>query len=254
MLAQILALDVYRFSLVAARLGLVVMLIPGLGASYVLPQARLFLALAISFMVLPVVSPLLPPMPNTAIGLFLVIAGEATIGVFIGFILQLLLVSIHSAATSISYTSGIANAMIADPITEEQSAVVVGLLGNIAVMAIFTSGLYELIFRAAVDSYTLFTPGQPLLLGDFAKVALQTLDRSFLIGVKFSAPFLAASVVFQVGLGIIARLLPQMNAFFIGLPIQLLLGLALLMILTPPIIVAFINFFRDGIGGFITPG
>lgn len=253
MLEQILSIDIYRFVLVVARVGSVVMLMPGLGAEYVLPQARLFLALTVSFLVLPMATPMLPPLPSSAVGLFIAVASEATIGIFIGFMLQILLVSVHSAATTISFVSGFANSMVFDPISAEQSAIIVGFLGNIAVMTLFASGLHHLILLAAADSYTLFVPGQPLLFGDFSTVALQTLDRAFLVGVQLAAPFLVASVVFQVGLGIIARLMPQMNAFFVGLPAQLLLGLALFMVAIPPMTIAFLSFFRDGIIGFMAP-
>ncbi|MFN3076732.1 MAG: flagellar biosynthetic protein FliR [Alphaproteobacteria bacterium] len=254
MLEQILSTDIYRFVLVVARIGSVVMLMPGLGAQYVLPQARLFLGLSLSFLVLPLVTPLLPALPRTTLGLFLTIVSEVTIGVFMGLMLQILLVSIHSAATMISFVSGFANSMVFDPVSEEQSAVIVGFLGNIAVMAIFAAGLHHLVFQAAVDSYTLFRPGHPLLVGDLSQVALKTLDQGFVLGAQMAAPFLVASVVFQVGLGVIARLMPQMNAFFVGLPAQLLLGLALFMVVIPPMTIAFLNFFRDGIAGYVAPG
>ncbi|MBF0093108.1 MAG: flagellar biosynthetic protein FliR [Alphaproteobacteria bacterium] len=254
MLDELLSLDVYRFLLVFTRLGVVVQMIPGMSAPYVLPQFRLALALAISLLVLPVVAPTLPPQPENATALFLLIAGEAAVGVFLGLISQLLMTAINFAGAIIGFTSGMANATVFDPISEEQGAMVIGFMGNVAVLLIFTTGLHGLILGAVVDSYTLFKPGGGIMIGDMSKSLVSTLDHSFLIGAQFASPFILGSMVFQMGLGVMSRLMPAMNVLFVGLPFQLLLSFALFVIVLPPIMQAFLVFFRDGLTPFLAPG
>lgn len=253
MFEDILSLDVYRFLLVLTRLGAVVQMLPGLSAPYVAPQFRLALALAISLVILPVVGPSLPAMPSSGVGLFILIAEEAAVGVFIGLTTQLLMTAVNFAGAIIGFTSGMANALVFDPISEEQGAMVVGLMGNIAVLLIFATGLHGVILTAVVDSYTLIEPGKNIMIGDMSETLIKTLDRSFLIGAQLSAPFILGSLVFQLGLGVMSRLMPQMNVLFVGLPVQLLLSFALFAIVLPPMMAAFLVYFREGIFPFLAP-
>lgn len=254
MFNQDLSLDAYRLMLIVARIGPVVMMFPGLSAPYVSHRIRLSFAMSFSFLMLPVLAPYLPPMPTGAARLVVLVVGEVTVGIFMGVVMQSLMAALHLAGTTIAASSGITNTMVFDPITEQQGAMMVGFFSNIAILAMFATDMHHLIFRAAVDTYGLFQPGQPLLTGDMANLSVAMVNRSLLIGVQLSGPFIVGSLVFQASLGLMARMMPQMNAFFTALPAQLLLGLALLMIATPPMIMVFLQYFRDGLQGFTAPG
>ena len=251
---QLLALDVYQMMLVMARLGVMIMMIPGLSAPYVSTRLRLGLAMAFSVLVLPLVAPLLPPQPETVPRMFLLVAGEITVGVFIGVVLQILMGTLHVAGTIIGFTSGMANAMTFDPVSEQQSALMVGFLANIAILLLFATDLHHLVFQAAVDSYTLFVPGKPLLTEDIMRLSGDVADRGFMMGVQMATPFLLGSLIFQSGLGLMARLMLQMNVFFVALPLHLLLAFTLLTLIIPPVMMVFLTFFRDGLMVFLAPG
>ncbi|KAF0114185.1 MAG: flagellar biosynthetic protein FliR [Rhodospirillaceae bacterium] len=250
---HLLALDVYHVMFVMARLGVMIMMIPGLSAPYVSTRLRLGLAMAFSILVLPLLAPFLPPQPETVPQMFLLVAGEVTVGVFVWIVLQMLVGASHLAGTVIGFTSGMANAMTFDPISEQQSAMVVGFLANIAILLLFVTDLHHLVFQAVVNSYTLFAPGQPLLTGDIMRLSSEVVDRSFMMGIQMAAPFLFGSLIFQSGLGLMARLMPQMNVFFVALPLQLLLSLALFGLIIPPVMMVFLTFFRDGLLVFLLP-
>jgi flagellar biosynthetic protein FliR len=80
------------------------------------------------------------------------------------------------------------------------------------------------------DSYTIFQPGEMPIVGDVAQHITQIIAMSFRIGIQLSAPFLVFGLLFNLGLGVLSRLMPQMQVFFIGLPLSILLGFLLLVL------------------------
>ena len=79
----------------------------------------------------------------------------------------------------------------------------------------------------------------------------QTLNQSFIMGFKIGSPFIAFSLVFYVGMGLVSRLMPQLNIFFLSLPLQIYLGLGLLFITTPIMILWFIKYYEEGLLRFV---
>ena len=80
------------------------------------------------------------------------------------------------------------------------------------------------------DSYTLFQPGDIPLLGDVAALTTRTIANAFRVGIQLSAPFLVFGLLFNLGLGVLSRLMPQMQVFFVGVPLSILLGFLLLLL------------------------
>jgi flagellar biosynthetic protein FliR len=66
------------------------------------------------------------------------------------------------------------------------------------------------------------------LLGDVAALTTRTVATAFRIGIQLSAPFVVFGLLFNLGLGVLSRLMPQMQVFFVGLPISILNGLLIL--------------------------
>src|SRR5205814_1722465 len=79
-------------------------------------------------------------------------------------------------------------------------------------------------------SYLLFKPGDIPLFGDVASILTNTVSGTFRIGVQLSAPFLVFGLLFNLGLGILSRLMPQMQVFFIGMPLSILVGFLILLL------------------------
>lgn len=65
------------------------------------------------------------------------------------------------------------------------------------------------------DSYALFRPGEVPLMGDVANVISTTVTGAFRIGVQLAAPFLVFGLLFNLGLGVLSRLMPQMQVLFV---------------------------------------
>jgi len=225
MLQDILQSNLFAFFMVFARIGAAVMLIPGFGESFVPPRMRLMIALGITLVVTPVVASKIPALPESPIALFLALGGEILIGLFIGSMARFLFFALQTAGMIMAYQTGLANALITDPTAAVQGALFSAFLGLLGVLLIFESGLHHLMLRAVVDSYSLFAPGHLPPLDDFSNMAARVVSDSFDLSMRIAAPFIVVALVFYLGLGLLGRLMPQIQVFFIVLPLQIALGL-----------------------------
>jgi len=222
--------QVFAFLLVFARLGSMLMLLPALGDTSIPPRVRLSLGLVISFIAYALVHNTLPAMPTGVFPMFGLVFGEIVIGLFIGGAARLLMSALHVAGTVIAYNTGLAAAQAFDPAQGTQSAIFSSFLTVLGVTLIFATDLHHLMIAAMYDSYQVFPPGFVPEVGDFAAMAMRTVADSFRLGVQMASPFLVYGLVFNVGLGLVARLMPQLQVFFIAMPINILMGYGILIL------------------------
>ena len=253
MLNEILTLDIYRFFLIFTRIGAALMILPGLGGNLVSTRTRLLLGLAIALVLLPALGARLPPLPRHVGALLLLLGGEVMIGLYLGILAQTLMSALNVAGTFISFQVGLTNAFSFDAVAEQQSSTLTAFLTNTALIGLFVTDQHHLMLRALVDSYTLIAPGAPLPLGDFAETLGHLLSQSFNFALHLAAPLLAFGMIYNVALGLMSRLSPQIQVFFIGLPLQLLGGLWMLMVALPLLIMLFLRWFEDGLVPFLAP-
>ena len=228
MLHEVLQADLFAFFLVFARVGSAVMLIPGFGEVFVPPRMRLMIALGITLVVAPVVAPEVPALPGDVITLFLMLGGEIVIGLFLGAIARFLFNALQTAGMIMAYQTGLASAIINDPTAAIQGALFSAFLGILGVVVIFESGLHQLILGAVVDSYHVFIPGHLPPLGDFSNAAARVVADSFDLSMRMAAPLIVVALVFFLGIGLLGRLMPQMQVFFVALPLQISMGILVL--------------------------
>jgi len=252
MLSDILNLNLFAFMLIFARMGTALAVMPGFGSEFINIRMRLIFALAVSFIMTPVLATVLPRMPETVPGLVVLVGYEMIIGVFFGMIMRTLTSALQVAGTLISYFASMANAFIQDPISEQQSSMLATFMGITALTLIFVMGLHHLMIRSVAESYVLFPPGQELMIGDKVDFLARTVMDSFTIGVKMSAPFMVVVLAYYLGLGILGRLMPQMPVFFVGMPIQIMLQLLILITVLSAIMMLFTSFYRDTLSPFVS--
>jgi flagellar biosynthesis protein FliR len=253
LLTELLNLDIFRFFLVVSRIGSAMMLLPGIGGQLVSSRIRLLLALSLSFLLLPVLAPGLPALPKNVGTMVLLVGGEIAIGLFMGTMVQLLMTALNLAGTFVSFQVGLTNAFSFDPVAEQQSQLLTGFLSNLGLVVLFTTDLHHLMLRAVVDSYVLFKPGQVPPFGDFAETMGHMLSESFRMGMQLAAPLVVFGLVFFTGLGVLSKLVPQMQVFFVSQPVQLIVGLWLFMVSLPAVMLLFMRFFEDGLIPFVAP-
>ncbi len=251
MLDELLPAEIFTILLVFVRVGSALMILPAFGEPFVAPRLRLLFALMVSLVVSPVLAPSLPAMPESAAMLGLLILGEVLIGVFLGTLARLFLAALTTAGMLIAYMSTMANALTADPSAAQQGSIAGSFLTLVALLTIVTLDLHHMMLLAVVDSYELFAPGLVPPLGDFSELMARTVARTFLLSFQIAAPFVAVGLIFFLGLGLIGRLMPQMQVFFVAMPLQIAVGIAVLFIALPVVLHWFIGAFEESLLPFV---
>ncbi len=218
------------FLLTFARVGTMVMLLPAVGELNLPSRVRLCLALLLTAIMLPAHQAAYN-VTLTAIGPVLqMLAQEILIGAVLGLTARLAISALQTAGTLIAQQLGLGFVTAVDPTQNQQGLLVGNFLTLLGVTLIFATDLHHLIIAAMNDSYAIFAPGEVPALGDMAKHITHITATAFKISIQLSAPFMVFALLFNLGLGVLSRLMPQMQVFFIGLPLSILLGLLLLLI------------------------
>ncbi len=250
-LEQFLNGSIFQYFMVFARIGGAIMLLPGYGESYVGPRVRLALALMVSLVVLPAVVDRVPGLPATFDRFVILLASEIGIGVFFGTVTRVLISATQTAGMVLALQIGIANAMVHDPISAEQGAVPGNFLQALCLCLIFVTGLDHLALKSLIGTYAVMQPGMLPPLGDVANFMSHVVSDSMLIGIQMAAPFLVYGAVFAVGLGLLARLMPTLQVFFVATPLQLLGGVALFAVSMATAALWFLNTYEDHVSNFL---
>jgi len=245
MLAELLPEQAFSLLLIFVRLGSALMLLPGFGENYISPRVRLLLALTLTVVVQPVLPVVMPPLPASAAALFLLIFGEAFIGFFLGSVARLMMAALSMGGMMIATVTGLANALTNDPTAAQQGSIAGSFLTMLALLIILVLDLHHVLLRGIIESYQVFVPGQAILVGDITEMITRVVSKAFLLGFQMASPFVAVALIFNLGLGLLSRLMPQMQVFFIAIPLQIVIGLGILLIALPAIIGWFITGFEE---------
>jgi flagellar biosynthesis protein FliR len=210
--------------LVFARIGSALMLVPGIGESQVPGRIRLMLALAVSLVLAPLVADLLPPLPPSPSRLALLVASEVAFGLTIGFAARLMLTALHIAGSTMAMQGGLAAAAFFDPGEGTQRSIFVTFLTAAALPLLFAVDGHHWFLAGLAGSYTRFSPGSPLPLGDIVELASTLSGAALAAGLQIAAPLMLLSILTNFTFGMLNRLMPTLQALMIAIPAQVLVA------------------------------
>ena len=248
---NILPETAFVFLLVFSRLGAMIMMMPAIGENGIPARVRLIMALLLTVLVMPLVSSSYGKLPDTVVGTATLIVFEIAVGIFIGMAAKLIMSALHVAGNIIALQMSLSYAQNVDPTQGHQGVLIANFLNLLAIALIFASNMDHMLIAAMRDSYDLFKPGQYLPVGDFSQMAVETFSHAFRLGLQLSAPFLVFGLVFYLGMGVISRLMPQIQIFFIAMPANIMLGLLLLMVLLGAMMTWFLDSFESAVMLFV---
>src|SRR6187551_6618 len=231
------------FMLVFARVGAMVMLLPGFGESNIPIRIKLAIALLLTLIILPLHRAAYQVDLTSMTSLGVLMVHETIIGVVLGATARVTLSALAVAGSVVAQQLGLGFVTAVDPTQGQQGVIVGNFLSVLGVTLIFATDLHHLVIAALDESYNLFRPGEVPLFGDVAKLFTQTVAGAFRVGVQLSAPFLVFGLLFNLGLGVLSRLMPQMQVFFVGLPLSILLGLLILFLVLAAMMGTFLDYF-----------
>ncbi len=210
------------------RVGAAMALIPAFGEQSVPQRVRLVLTIAFTLIVFPAVEPRVAALPRT-IGLPLFT--EVAAGLLIGIGLRLFVMALQIAGTIAGQSASLSQ-MFGGAGPEPQPA-----FSNLFVMAgialAVTLGLHVRVAELLILSYDILPPGVLMPGADVAGWGLAQISHAFALAFSLAAPFVLASTVFNIALGVINRAMPQLMVAMVGAPALTLGGLVLLAVVTP---------------------
>ncbi len=218
--------QVWQGALIFSRIGAVLLMLPGVGESYVSPRIRLSLALVVSLALWPVIAGVLPALPETLGGMAGWIIREVIVGLMIGALLRSFLTALATAGEIVALQTTLAFAQTANPMQTQPGSTITAFLMLLGTTMIFATNTHHLFIAGLVGSYELIRPVGPLLTGDFATLAIRTLGDAFMLGVQLSAPLLVFALIFNLASGLVGRVMPAFQVFFAAAPLSILLGLS----------------------------
>lgn len=254
MLQNLITGDAFSLLFVFARIGAAIMLLPGFGEVFISARVRLLLAIGITVVVAPIVSPFVPPTPDGPLALFGAIGYEIVIGVFLGAMSRMMIAALHTAGVIVGFQTSLSNAHLFDPINANQGSLIGSFFNVLGIFLIFATNLHHMMLIAVIDSYSLFVPGAALPIADFSDTAARVLGQSFLLAMQIAAPFIVMGMLFYLGLGLLARLMPQVQVFFIAIPIQIILGFLVMGATLSAGMLWFLGSFQTTFQGLLLPG
>lgn len=253
-LSSLFSGSIYLFLMVFVRVGTAFLIMPGIGSSFTPANIRLMLALGIALVMTPILSQHLPPMPVTTGMLLIAIVGEAVVGLFIGTVGRILMSALDTAGMVISMQSGMANAQLFNPVMAAQGSLIGAVLSTLGVVLLFATNLHHLLIYAVHDSYMMFPALQMPESGSMAEVVARAVSMSFKVGIQMSAPFLIVALVLYILMGVLARLMPQVQVFMLAIPLQIMLSLMSLALVLSVMMMFWLRRFDEGMSGFLSLG
>ena len=243
---------VFCYFLIFCRISSSLFLIPGIGEVNIPSRIKLVLGFVITILIGSLQKNLIPA-PASAVEMMLIIISEISIGITFGLMGKIILSSVYIAGHSISSNIGLSTAMMFDHNHGDQSTNVGVFLGIIAVVIIMKLNLHVTIINVLIQSYETLPIGSFFKhYESFSELVIKVVVTAWNIGIRFSAPFIIASLLIYLGAGILSRLMPQLQIFFLLLPVQVLVGFIMLMLFVSSAILWFIDEYKTFIAQFVS--
>ena len=235
----------FAFVLVLSRVSAVVLLLPGIGESEPPAMLRAGLTLGMTLLLLPVIAPLVPAAPGDIWRDLLMVGAELLAGGMLGWLARLLVLALPMAGNIISYMIGLSSVLQPDP-QLGQTTVLAKALGLASTVLVLSTGLYALPIAALAGSYRLVAPGHLLPMADTTQAAVAAVAEGFALAMQLAAPLVFAGTLWQLGLALCARLVPNLQIYVAAVPGQIAGGLLLLSVLLVGIVGAWGEAVRAG--------
>ncbi|WP_426036634.1 flagellar biosynthetic protein FliR [Brevundimonas sp. DC300-4] len=246
--------QVWAGGLIFARIGAIILTLPGIGETYVPPRIRLSLALVISLCLWPVIGGSLPALPDSLGATVGWVIREVITGLMIGSILRIFTSALSTAGEIVSLQTTLSFAQTANPLMGGQNTTIAAFLMLFGTVLVFATNTHHLFIAGLVGSYELIAPARPLIAADFVELAIRTVGDSFILGVQLSAPVIVFALIFNLAAGLIGRVMPAFQIFFAAAPLSIILGLSIFALSLGALGTVFIDRYRNLANLFVSGG
>lgn len=213
------------FSLMFIRISSIIMAAPLLGSPLVPHRIKLALGLIMTFIFFPLEVGETTVVARDFVTLAAAAGREILIGLILGFMANLIFAGINLAGQLMGFQMGFAIVNVLDPLNQAQVSIVSQFIGLTALVIFVSLNAHYLFIQAIADSFVMVKVGSATINNLVVRDIMKAGAELFVIALKVGAPIFALMIFSNVGLGIVARTVPQMNVFIVGFPITIGLGL-----------------------------
>ena len=230
------------FSLFFGRVSAFIFLLPVLGNRTVPMQAKVGLSIFLSLFLMSMNSGSVTPLPSDLFPFILLVVKEVIVGLALGFTTKFLFAGVQLAGETVGRQMGFGLARVMDPGFQDQTSVISEFQVIVVFLIYLTINGHHFLLQGLVESYEKLPVTAPLAAAiGVGEHVMRMASGMFMAGVKIGAPVIVALLLTNVALGLIARTVPQMNIFIVGLPLRILVGVLALSVT----ISLFMNIFRQ---------
>lgn len=214
------------------------MLVPGFSHKTVPVNIRVLLCLSLSLAFYPLVKSSIGSIPETWGGIAMLSLRETGVGLLMGFICYLTYEAIHLAAQIVGYQMGFGTAGLIDPQNQSNESLLVPLHSWLALLVLFSTDMHHQLLKLFLMSYV---ATQKMQITSFSnqetfRLITQVSGNLFVLAIQMGAPFTLLILSCNAVMGVLSRLMPQLNVMLFSFPITILLGFCALYLLAPEIL------------------
>ncbi len=199
---------------------------PVIGTRYIPGLVKAAVSLLLGYILWPIVPA--APSPNTPGEFILIAASEVAVGLLLGFCGTIIMAAIETAGHIVDMKIGFGMANVIDPHYGQPSPIL-GIFKYLLIMLVFL-GIdgHHILIKALFESFEIVPAGAAFIPTQWAQIGLGAAAKMLKIALVLSCPVWASTLIVDFTLGVIARTVPQMNVFVVGIPIKTLVGLGIL--------------------------
>lgn len=214
------------------------LLVPGFSHKTIPVNIRVLLCLSLSLAFYPLVKKSMGTFPETWGGITLLALSESGVGLLMGFVCYLTYESIHLGAQIVGYQMGFGTAGLIDPQNQSNESLLVPLHSWLALLVIFTTDFHHHLLKLFLMSYVATQKLQSMSFNhqETFQLITQVSGKLFVLAIQMGAPFTLLILSCNVVMGVLSRLMPQLNVMLFSFPITILLGFCALYLLAPEIL------------------
>ena len=176
--------------------------------------------------------------------MLLYVLKEVFIGLSIGFSVRILFMAVNAAGEIISIQSGFSFARFMDPLSMTQVTVIEQFKNLLAMMIFLATDAHHILIKAMVVSFKDVPIGSVTMQQSFFQYLIAATGKIFITGFKIGAPVIVTLLFVELALGMLSRMIPQINIFIEGVPIKILVTVAMLSFSLSVIVPLIVNMFR----------
>ena len=240
--------QVISFMLVVARLSGLFLIAPIFSSPMIPPRIKVMILFVLAATLTPIVSNDVETVPTDIFDLVLAIGVESLIGFALGFSVAIVFSAVQIGASLIDTSIGFSMANIIDPLNNAQGAVLGSFYTMVATLSFLSVNGHHWLLAGFKRSFEVVPVGQMPDIELMIENLFATFTSLFSMAFQIAAPVLMTLLLVDVALGIVSRVVPQMNVFFVGVPLKIGIGLVAVIISLP----SFTGFLQQRVDDIVT--